>query len=150
MSFSLRYSALLYKTPVDILRKLLSSLKFSNSNMKEITNLILFRQSRGDLSGQTLQDLKNIFYPLWVDNIDLKPYLAISEAENNTNFADLLHIIKEAPPIFPVNGDDLLALGMTGREIGASLAKLKSQWIESGFILPKAKLLEQVALDDRN
>ena len=144
MSEVLRYAALLHKTPADILRKLLRELKFSNANIKGIINLILFRQQNNDLSKATLAELKNIFYPLWVDNIDLKPPLAISSAENNIYFADLLHIIKSPPPIFPVNGDDILALGVTGKDIGITLAKLQRQWIVSEFILSKAKLLEQI------
>ncbi len=141
MDLGLRYAALLYKTPVGILRKLLQNLKFSNSNMKEMITLVLFRQYRGDLSTKTLLELKKIFYPLWVDNIVLKPYLAISDAENNINFADLLHIIKDTPPIFPINGDDLLALGITGKNLGLTLGNLKSKWIESEFALSKQELM---------
>ncbi len=47
------------------------------------------------------------------------------------------------PPKFPVGGKDLMALGMApGPELGAVLERLERQWIESGFTLDRAAMLE--------
>ncbi|HSO48259.1 MAG TPA: CCA tRNA nucleotidyltransferase, partial [Rhizobiaceae bacterium] len=52
------------------------------------------------------------------------------------------------PPIFPVTGKDLIAAGITpGPQMGKRLASLEDQWIESGFKLGKAQLLETAAGD---
>jgi tRNA nucleotidyltransferase/poly(A) polymerase len=48
-------------------------------------------------------------------------------------------------PVFPVTGRDLKALGMIeGPEIGARLKELELCWVESGFRLTKAELLDRV------
>lgn len=52
------------------------------------------------------------------------------------------------PPKFPVTGDDLLALGLLpGPDLGAMLTRLERQWIESGFTLDRAVLLDLVKPD---
>jgi poly(A) polymerase len=141
---TLRYAALLHKTPIDIAQRILQSLKFSNSNTQQIINLIIFKQKNKDLSLVSLQELKNIFYPLWVDNLIIEPYLAISEVRQNTNYDKLNNILNLDPPKFPINGGDLIALNITGKEIGNILPKLKKQWIESEFSISKENLLQQV------
>ena len=46
-------------------------------------------------------------------------------------------------PVFPVQGRDLIALGMKpGPDLGARLAGLKDEWKRSGFSLGKDELLE--------
>ena len=41
---------------------------------------------------------------------------------------------------FPVNGNDLIKMGYSGKAIGSILERLKKTWIDSGFKLNK-KLL---------
>ncbi len=49
-------------------------------------------------------------------------------------------------PLFPVTGKDLIAAGMTpGPQMGKQLALLEDRWVESGFKLDKAQLLEIAA-----
>jgi hypothetical protein len=46
-------------------------------------------------------------------------------------------------PAFPLSGRDLLAAGATpGPAIGETLARLETRWVDSGFVLTKAQLLE--------
>jgi poly(A) polymerase len=46
------------------------------------------------------------------------------------------------PPKFPVDGRDLLALGMVpGPDFGRLLERLEQQWVESGFTLDRSALL---------
>ena len=52
----------------------------------------------------------------------------------------------EVPP-FPVNGTDLLALGMDpGKRLGEELGRLEDAWVESGYKLGRAQLLARVRL----
>ena len=44
-------------------------------------------------------------------------------------------------PKFPLGGNDALAAGLSGPEIGARLGVLEEDWIASGFSLPRATLL---------
>jgi poly(A) polymerase len=138
---ALRYASLLHKTDIDIAQKILRDMKFSNSNTKQIMDLIAFKQKNKDSSLLNLKEIKNIFYPLWVDNIQLEPYLAISMMKENKNYEALVQITENPPPIFPVNGDDILSLGITGKDIGITLERIKSKWIESEFSLSKKELL---------
>jgi tRNA nucleotidyltransferase/poly(A) polymerase len=137
---NLRYAALLHNTRLEILQKLLDDLGFSKSDKKQIINLILFRQKNNDLSSKNLLELKNIFYPLWVENMILEPYIFISKVDKNKNFDELMKVIKNIPPKFPMNGDDLKSLDIEGKDIGMILAKLKLKWIESDFALSKKDL----------
>jgi poly(A) polymerase len=138
---ALRYASLLHKTDIDMAQKILRDMKFSNSNTKQIMDLIAFKQKNKDSSLLNLKEIKNIFYPLWVDNIQLEPYLAISMMKENKNYEALVQITENPPPIFPVNGDDILSLGITGKDIGITLERIKSKWIESEFSLSKKELL---------
>jgi tRNA nucleotidyltransferase/poly(A) polymerase len=46
-------------------------------------------------------------------------------------------------PAFPLSGRDLLAAGAApGPAIGETLARLETRWVDSGFVLTKAQLLE--------
>ena len=47
-------------------------------------------------------------------------------------------------PAFPVKGQDLIAKGIEGKNIGINMAKLKANWRASGFLLSKDKLLEML------
>ncbi len=47
-----------------------------------------------------------------------------------------------AKAIFPLNGNDLLALGFEGKEIGKMLGDLKAHWRTSQYALDKAALLQ--------
>ena len=47
-------------------------------------------------------------------------------------------------PAFPVKGQDLIARGIEGKNIGINMAKLKANWRASGFLLSKDKLLEML------
>ena len=50
-------------------------------------------------------------------------------------------------PAFPLNGGDLMALGMQpGKELGGRLRALEEEWIASGFTLPRDALLERAAV----
>jgi poly(A) polymerase len=62
------------------------------------------------------------------------------------NAAELLKVATQfEKPIFPVNGADLIALGMiSGRELGKKKDQLEKVWIESGFTASNEKLLAEL------
>jgi len=143
-SVTLKYAALLWKTKIEILRKLLLGLRFSKSDNNEIINLVLFKQNNPDLSKVNMVELKNIFYPLWVANIKLAPYISISGVNKNKSFNELMQLIDNTPPKFSLNGEDLISMGVEGKNIGVTLDRLKSQWIKSEFTLSNKELLDSV------
>jgi len=67
--------------------------------------------------------------------------------EKFAGFQRLLSIANSwRKPQFPVSGKDLLALGFEpGVTIGQTLADLERKWVESGFSLPREKLMEMAA-----
>lgn len=48
------------------------------------------------------------------------------------------------PPSFPIGGDDALAAGFSGAEIGVVLRRVETAWIESDFTLQKDELLKRL------
>jgi hypothetical protein len=54
-------------------------------------------------------------------------------------------IYNEIVPIFPVSGKDIIKAGKTENSlIGATLDRLKQEWIDSGFSLSRDELLERI------
>lgn len=47
-------------------------------------------------------------------------------------------------PKFPLGGNDALAAGLSGPEVGARLGALEEEWIASGFSLPRGDLLARL------
>jgi tRNA nucleotidyltransferase/poly(A) polymerase len=60
-------------------------------------------------------------------------------------FSRLLSCLgKWKKPLFPMNGDDLLALGApSGKTLGDLLLRLENEWIDSGFSLSRTALAER-------
>lgn len=48
-------------------------------------------------------------------------------------------------PDFPITGDDALAIGLEGREIGLALSRVAQAWADSDFELDRAALLDLLA-----
>jgi poly(A) polymerase len=47
-------------------------------------------------------------------------------------------------PVFPLGGDDALAAGLKGPDIGKRLRTLEEAWIASGFRLSREDLLSRL------
>lgn len=139
-NLNLRYASLLHN--IADLKLLLAGMKFSNADIKEITQLSAFRNFYGDLTQS--KNLKMILFPLWIDSKNLNNFIEISEVRNNPNFDEIYQRIKLAPPKFPINGNDISKLGFKGADIATSLEALKLRWIESDFSLDKEELLESL------
>jgi tRNA nucleotidyltransferase/poly(A) polymerase len=48
-------------------------------------------------------------------------------------------------PDYPLRGQDIMALGIAGSEVGSMLRRLEQEWIEGGFADTREKLLEKAA-----
>jgi tRNA nucleotidyltransferase/poly(A) polymerase len=48
-------------------------------------------------------------------------------------------------PAFPLRGQDVMALGIAGPEVGIMLQQLEQEWIEGGFAETRERLLERAA-----
>jgi tRNA nucleotidyltransferase/poly(A) polymerase len=46
-------------------------------------------------------------------------------------------------PEFPVRGQDIMALGIAGTEVGTMLRRLEQEWIEGGFAATRERLLDR-------
>jgi len=49
-------------------------------------------------------------------------------------------------PDFPLRGQDIMALGIAGPEVGTMLRRLEQEWIEGGFAETREKLLERAGM----
>ena len=47
-------------------------------------------------------------------------------------------------PVFPLRGEDALAAGLTGPEVGAALRQLEEDWMSSGYTLSREALLSRL------
>lgn len=135
---NLRYAAMFHKIPD--LKNLLIKMKFSNADIKEIIELGNFRNFYGNLG--KANNLEMIFYPLWIDGKELDNYVAISEVLLNPKFKEIHKQLLDAPPKFPINGNDLIEKGINGRDIAIHLEALKLRWIENDFKPDKSQLLK--------
>lgn len=45
-------------------------------------------------------------------------------------------------PEFPINGNDVLALGFKGKDVGRELKAMRAKWVASGYTLTKNELLK--------
>ena len=88
------------------------------------------------------------------DRLKLELAAARARAVNDTaelvkagGYARLLGFLDRwTKPAFPLRGADVIPLGATpGPQMGALLAQLELDWIESGFVLDREALLERAA-----
>lgn len=71
--------------------------------------------------------------------------LALQQGGHSDRLKNALNEIENwQRPNFPIGGDDALAAGLKGIEIGRALKTLERNWIESNFELDREALLEQL------
>ena len=109
---------------------ILASLKASNADIRKATQLSVWMNSNPQpkrllVSGFSWDMVKQYCILAGYDNFDL----SVLEAWD--------------PPKFPVNGNDVLALGIqSGPSVGHWLELLRNHWINSNFTMTKEQLLE--------
>jgi hypothetical protein len=96
------------------------------------------------LPGETAA--KTLLYRLGSDAYRSWLLLAWADAgavPDDAGWRDALALPKRwQPPVFPIGGNEMMALGeRKGPEIGALLKRLEQDWIASGFALDRDQLL---------
>lgn len=98
---------------------------------------------------EQLTDKKSLSVLIYVHGKDFcSNKLILEMAQRNQdidNLPELLRFIEEADvPSFPIKGRDLIALGLKeNSQIGITLKKLETDWINSGFSLSREDLLKK-------
>ena len=87
----------------------------------------------------SLCDAKNLIALGRVKNIKW-----VVEALRNHDNAEEVYKFYAGPPIFPINGDDVLARGVKGKAIGLVLRALKDIWISKEFTHTRQQLLDMI------
>ena len=59
------------------------------------------------------------------------------EAKENIKFLQNFSL-----PTFPINGDEIMAMGFKGKEVGQVIIKAKEHWVEGNFKANKEDLIK--------
>lgn len=78
-----------------------------------------------------------------VDGVSREWVSDLAHLEDRDDWSKNALVHWEFPP-FPVDGNDLLAAGMKGKQIGETLRLLKDAWADSGYQYSKKKLMGMV------
>lgn len=130
------------------LDKLSERLKLSNAMSKALRQVFLYYDEVNSNMGEAEQ--KKLLRSLGAETFRhavLTQWARGSDSIASSHpFAVMLALADSwQPPLFPVNGDDLLAIGMKpGKEMGALLKKLEDEWEKSGYKLSREELLKKV------
>ena len=72
----------------------------------------------------------------------LKLWLTAAQTERVDALASRLDAIAGwTRPVFPVGGDDAMAAGLSGPEVGQALRAAETAWIDSDFTMGRTELL---------
>ena len=126
------------------LNNICHNLNFSNKDKNYILELQKYQIVNFDIKKIDLIKLLYQF-PKEILIDFLKVRLILSKNNKNNEFLQLKsHILNQNCPKFILNGNDLLKMGITAKEIGDKLQKLKDIWIESKFNISKDELLAMI------
>jgi hypothetical protein len=101
---------------------------------------------------QDIEKIKIELKRIWLEDSSYLLYFIYASLvmENSKRIYDLyksLKLIKK--PSCPVDGNDLLASGYSGREVGSVLNLIKTKWIESDFALNHNQLINLVKNNEK-
>lgn len=114
-------------------------LKFSRTEARAISNLLSMLQQ------------KNIdewfLKKIWLENdkfVQVFIFLAVIYKAEKKIEELFLKLKNKHKPIFPIIGNDIISLGITGSAVGTELSHLQKKWIKSDFTLTKQNLIDIV------
>jgi poly(A) polymerase len=115
-------------------------LKLSN---EEHRRLLAWASAGMDhVEGLAPQDLHAAIYAYGPEAVADRAVLEAAQTERTDDLAARLATIDNwKRPVFPVGGDDALAAGLTGPEIGQALRAAEAAWIDSDFSVGREGLL---------
>ena len=115
----------------------LIDLKFSRIEARAISNLLSMIQQ---------QDIDEWFLKkIWLENNNFAQFfvfLAVIFKVEKKIEKVFLELKDKQKPVFPVDGNDMLSLGISSNKIGDELAYIQRQWIEKDFMLTKQDLID--------
>lgn len=115
----------------------LIDLKFSRIEARAISNLLSMIQQ---------QDIDEWFLKkIWLENNNFAQFfvfLAVIFKVEKKIEKVFLELKDKQKPVFPVDGNDMLSLGISSNKIGDELAYIQRQWIEKDFTLTKQDLID--------
>lgn len=130
----LRLMALLPRTAVAV-QQTQATLRLSNQEAERLT--MWAADNLPDPVGMKSQELRATLYWHGKQAVVDRAMLAGADVR------DLLAAVRAwRRPDFPITGDDALALGLQGREIGEALSRVAKVWVESDFYLERPALLD--------
>jgi poly(A) polymerase len=119
-------------------------LKLSNAQVKYLRHMLI--EQRSLHADVTLAQQKSLLRRVGAEVYQAAVLLAAARLDNAymLTMRDLAE--QWNPPVFPITGNDLLALGITPeKSLGALLEKLEQQWELSDYTLTKAALLQKIS-----
>ncbi len=138
--------ALLFHHTNYISHKDLINLKFSNKESTQISSML------NSMNEDKSVNIKYLLKKLWLENFnEYIQHIIILRGINriDTNLAKefIIKYTAKSRPKFPVSGNDLLKLDISGKAIGKNIKFLENIWIETEFTLNKEQLLKMVQND---
>ncbi|KDA04439.1 CCA tRNA nucleotidyltransferase [Hyphomonas oceanitis] len=101
------------------------------------------------VEGLAPQDLHAAIYAYGPEAVADRAVLEAAQTERTGYLAAHLEIIDDwRRPVFPVGGDDALAAGLIGPEIGEALRAAEAAWIDSDFTMGRTELLALIKRPD--
>ena len=139
-----RLFALAVMTEEDVAR-LAQHLKLSNAETKRLRTILT---ARSPVAGFELQAAKALLYELGGEAFGDVALMAATQARNETDALAWVGAYdlpqRWDPPAFPIDGSDLIAMGLPeGPELGELLLALESQWVEGDFSLGREALKQR-------
>jgi poly(A) polymerase len=122
---------------VGITETSLKSLLLQNKIVREILEFIAFLDS----------DIRHSIKSLWSVNKNIEQYVLCAMTLDKINYEEAEHFLsmqKRSAPECPVTPTDLIALGLSGKDIGVEMDKIKNRWIDSEFTSSRHELLAYI------
>lgn len=142
LSLAGRYAAL-FNSLSNLKTSALINLKFSKAEAIQIIDIINFISKLAEANKLSL-----LLKEIWFERNNYLDYLAVAVACKKLKINQAQNFIKQynnlARPKCPITGHDILKLGISGKNLGLDLTRLKLLWIESNFTLTKNQLLKML------
>lgn len=124
--------------------RLAMRLRLSNEQARRLR--AMFEPVAGVGPGATEAALREALYRYGVERVRDALLLAWASAGETAGWRAQYEIVATwTPPVFPLTGDDVLALGIEpGERVGALLAQVEEWWISGGFAANRTACLDRL------
>lgn len=121
--YSLIYAA---ENNTEKLQKFFKDFKFSNNQIKKLTNFIKLKTSN-----DVLTDLHRLWYINYTDIIDYLVFCLCLDLMTQDLYISLMNYFSRKPPQFPVTSEVLISKGYEGAKLGQAIKLLQDKWLLS-------------------